>query len=114
MEFSMNLVYHKYIMKVVLFSVFLYKSDIRKPDIYKENIILFVKKRVGWKISLVIDTGKRLSKQEERSLFLDEILNDIKTDYMSSIMVSFTTPLKRVIMLVDLKQQEKYEKFIYS
>jgi len=94
--------------------VFLYKSDIRKPDIYKENIILFVKKRVGWKISLVIDTGKRLSKQEERSLFLDEILNDIKTDYMSSIMVSFTTPLKRVIMLVDLKQQEKYEKFIYS
>jgi len=110
----MNLVYHKYIMKVVLFSVFLYKSDIRKPDIYKENIILFVKKRVGWKISLVIDTGKRLSKQEERSLFLDEILNDIKTDYMSSIMVSFTTPLKRVIMLVDLKQQEKYEKFIYS
>jgi hypothetical protein len=101
-------------MKVVLFSVFLYKSDIRKPDIYKENIILFVKKRVGWKISLVIDTGKRLSKQEERSLFLDEILNDIKTDYMSSIMVSFTTPLKRVIMLVDLKQQEKYEKFIYS
>lgn len=114
MEFNMNMVYHKYIMKIVLFSVFLYKGDIRKKEIYEENVKSFVNKRVGWKIGLVVDAGKRVSKQEERSIFLDEILNDIKTNYMSSIMVSFTTPLKRVIFLVDLNQEEKYAKFIYS
>jgi hypothetical protein len=114
MEMNMNYVYHKYIMKVILFGIFLYKGKIRKRDKFEKDVKDFVEKRLPWKVGLVIDTGKKLPKAEERTILIDSILNGIETNYLSSVMISFTTPLKRVIMLVDLKQEEKYEKFIYS
>jgi predicted hydrolase (HD superfamily) len=37
--------------------------------------------------NLVINTGARLSKEDERELVLNEILYDIDNDYMKSVVV---------------------------
>jgi hypothetical protein len=67
-----------------------------------------------WKINLVIDTGIKLDKEDERDLIIDEILNGIESDYLSTVTVTFTTPLKETTMLIDLSDESKYEEYLYS
>jgi hypothetical protein len=51
--------------------------------------------------NLVINTGARLSKEDERELVLNEILYDvIDNDYMKSVVVVFNTRTKE--MEIDL------------
>ena len=77
-------------------------------------IIRFTIKRLPWKINLVIDTGIKLNKEDERDLIIDEILNGIESDYLSTVTVTFTTPLKETTMLIDLSDESKYEEYLYS
>jgi hypothetical protein len=114
MKLDINKVYHQYIIKVVIFSLFLYKRQIRQPNVYKLSVISFLKKRLPWKINITIDTGIRLDKDDERNLILDQILEGLKTDYLTKVTVKFSTPLKDVTLEVDLSDETKYEKFIYS
>jgi len=114
MKLDINQVYHQYIIKVVIFSLFLYKRQIRQPNVYKLSVISFVKKRLPWKVNINIDTGIRLDKDDERDLILDQILEGVETDYLSKVTVTFNTPLKDVTLEVDLSDETKYEKFIYS
>lgn len=114
MKLDINEIYHNYIIKVVIFALFLYKRQIRQPNVYKISVIRFTIKRLPWKINLVIDTGIKLDKEDERDLIIDEILNGIESDYLSTVTVTFTTPLKETTMLIDLSDEKKYEEYLYS
>ena len=114
MKLDINEIYHNYIIKVVIFALFLYKRQIRQPNVYKISVIRFTIKRLPWKINLVIDTGIKLDKEDERDLIIDEILNGIESDYLSTVTVTFTTPLKETTMLIDLSDERKYEEYLYN
>lgn len=114
MKLDINEVYHHYITKIVIFALFLFKRQLRQPNVYKQSVLSYVNKRLPWKIYLKIDAGTRLNKEEERELLLDELLNGVETDYLSYVLVTFTTPLKQITMEINLKDEAKYEKFIYS
>ena len=77
MELSINKIYHQYILRIVIFALFANKSLLRQPNVYKQAVYSFLKKRLPWQIYLSIDTGEKLSLDEERELILDELLNDI-------------------------------------
>mgnify|MGYP001346177260 FL=1 len=114
MKLDINEIYHQYIVRVVIFGLFLYKRQIRQPNVYKLSVISFTKKRLPWKINLVIDTGVQLDKEEQRDIILEELLNDVESDYMKSVTVTFTTPLKNTTMIIDLSDEDKYQNFLYS
>ena len=114
MKLDINEIYHNYIIKIVIFALFLYKRQIRQPNVYKVSIMRFTIKRLPWKINLVIDTGIKLDKEDERDLIIDEILNGIESDYLTTVTVTFTTPLKETTMLIDLSDEKKYEEYLYS
>jgi len=114
MKLDINEIYHNYIIKVVIFSLFLYKRQFRQPSVYKMSVIAFVKKRLPWEINLTIDTGDRLDKVDERELMIEQLLSGVETDYLKKVKVTFNTPLKVVTMDINLSNEEKYEKFIYS
>ena len=114
MKLDINEIYHNYIIKIVIFALFLYKRQIRQPNVYKISVMRFTIKRLPWKINLVIDTGIKLDKEDERDLIIDEILNGIESDYLSTVTVTFTTPLKETTMLIDLSDESKYEEYLYS
>jgi len=114
MKLDMNEVYHNYIVRVVIFALFTFKRQIRQPNVYKISVITFTIKRLPWKINLVIDTGLKLNKEDEREILLNELLEGIETDYLSTVVVTFVTPLKEVTMSIDLSDEEKYEHYLYS
>lgn len=114
MQLNINELYHNYILKVVIFGLFTFKRQFRNPDVYKVSVIKFTNKRIPWKINLKIDTGIRLDKETERDIFIDEILNGVESEYLSIVRISLTTPLKSLSLEIDLKNESKYEKFIYS
>jgi hypothetical protein len=114
MKLDINEINHQYIYKVVLFAIFLFKRQIRQPTIYKMSVIKFVNKRIPWKINLNIITPQKLAVDEEREILLNEILDGIESDYMSIVEVSFKTPLKSVSLTIDLKDEKKYEQFLYK
>lgn len=114
MKLDMNEIYHNYIVRVVIFALFTYKRLIRQPGVYKLSVLSFINKRIPWKINLVIDTGVKLGKEDERDILLQELLDGIETDYLSIVTVTFTTPLKETTMSIDLKDEEKYQSFLYS
>jgi hypothetical protein len=114
MKLDMNEIYHNYIVRVVVFALFTFKRQIRQPNVYKMSVITFTIKRLPWKINLVIDTGLKLDKEDEREILLNELLEGIETDYLSTVVVTFVTPLKEVTMSIDLSDEEKYEHYLYS
>ena len=114
MKLDMNEIYHNYIVRVVIFALFTYKRLIRQPSVYKLSVLSFINKRIPWKINIVIDTGVKLGKEDERDILLQELLDGIETDYLSIVTVTFTTTLKETTMSIDLKDEEKYQSFLYS
>ena len=114
MKLDINEVYHNYIVRIVIFALFTFKRQIRQPNVYKISVITFTIKRLPWKINLVIDTGLKLNKEDEREILLNELLEGIETDYLSTVVVTFVTPLKEVTMSIDLSDEEKYSHYLYS
>lgn len=114
MKLDMNEIYHNYIVRVVIFALFTFKRQIRQPNVYKMSVITFTIKRLPWKINLIIDTGMKLDREEEREILLEELLNGVESDYLSFVTVTFTTPLKEITMNIDLSDEKKYEHYLYS
>ena len=114
MKLDVNQVYHQYITRVVIFSLFLFKRQLRQPNVYKQSVLTYVNRRLAWKINLSIDTGEKLDKQSERDILLDELLNGVESDYLTYVTVTYTTPLKETVMEINLRDESKYEKFLYS
>lgn len=78
MKLEINEIYHNYIIRIVIFSLFTYKSLLRQPHVYKQSVQSFTKKRIPWKINLFIDTGPNISLQEEREMIIDELLDGVE------------------------------------
>jgi hypothetical protein len=114
MKLDMNEIYHNYIVRVVIFALFTFKRQLRQPTVFKMSVISFTIKRLPWKINLVIDTGIKLDKDDEREILLQELLDGVETDYLSTVVVTFTTPLKETTMAIDLKDEKKYEEYLYN
>jgi predicted membrane-bound spermidine synthase len=114
MKLDINQIYHKYIIRVVIFAIFLYKNQIKNQEMYKALVFIFIKKRIPWKINLKLDTGIKLDKEEEREIILEEVLNGIESDYLSTVVATFKTPLKETTIEVNLKDEERYQKFLYD
>ena len=114
MKLDINEVYHEYIIRIVIFALFTFKRQIRQPNVYKQSVYSFVNKRLPWKINLLIDTGPKMTREDERDLILEELLYDVEVDFLKSVVIVFTTPLKEVLMEIDLTDEKKYEKFLYS
>lgn len=114
MKLDINEINHQHILKVVIFALFLFKRQVRQPSVYRMSVMKFIRQRIPWKIDLVIHTEEKLSLGEEREIKLEELLNGIESDYMTKVNVTFTTPLKNVSMEVDLKDEKKYEQFLYK
>jgi hypothetical protein len=114
MKLDVNQVYHQYITRIVIFSLFLFKRQLRQPAVYKQSVLSYVNRRLPWKIHLSIDTGEKLDKQSERDILLDELLNGVESDYLTYVTVTYTTPLKETVMEINLRDESKYEKFIYG
>ncbi len=113
MKLDINEVYHNYIVKIVVFALFTFKRQIKQPNVFKQSVIAFSNKRLPWKINLKIDTGEKLDKEDERELLLEELLNGVESDYLSIVTVTFTTPLKETTMNIDLKDENKYQEYLY-
>ena len=54
-----------------------------------------------------------MSKGEEREILLNEILEGVESDYLTTVTVTFTTPLKETTIEVDLRDEDKYQNFLY-
>lgn len=113
MKLDVNEIYHNYIVRVVIFSLFTYKRLVRQPNVFTQSVLSFTKKRLPWKINLKIDTGVMMSKGEEREVLLNELLEGVESNYLSVVTVSFRTPLKETTIEVDLKDEERYQYFLY-
>ncbi len=114
MKLDINEVNHQYILRMVIFSIFLFRRQIRNPDSYKKSINTYLEKRLPWKINIKINTGDKLSRELERDLILDKILNGVENDFLNFVEVSFKTPLKNINLKIDLREEDKYQKFLYS
>jgi len=114
MRLDISEIYHQYVTKVVIFALFTFKGQIRQPNVFNLSVQGFVKRRLPWKINLRIDTGIKLDMVEEREIMLSNILDNIESDYMTTVVVTFTTPKKEVTMEIDLSDEEKYEKYLYG
>jgi hypothetical protein len=99
---------------MVIFALFTFKGQIRQPNVFKTCVIGFTKKRIPWKINLKIDTGEKMNREDERDLALSQILDNVESDYMTMVKISFTTPLRSVLMDIDMTREEEYEKFLYE
>ncbi len=114
MKLDISEVNHQYITRVIIFALFTFKGRVRQKGIYTLSVNTFIKRRLPWKVNLSIDFGIEVDKDEEREIMLAKVLDNIDSDYMTTIKVSFTTPSKNVTMEIDLSDEEKYEKYLYD
>ena len=115
MKLDVNELYHNYITRIVIFGLFLYKRQFRQPNAYRQSVYAYVQKRLPWKVNLRIETVEEWSDKDLiRDLLLDEILDDKKTDHIYHVAVSFSTPLKEMLMEIDLSDESRYERYLYS
>jgi hypothetical protein len=114
MEANINRLYHNYIIKMVIFTIFLYKRSFKQATLFQTLVTSFLKKRLPWNINLSIDVGERLPKELEREIYIIQILEDIEVDYLNNVVVTFRTPITTVKLNINLKEEEKYMKYIYS
>lgn len=114
MKLDINEVYHNYITKVIIFALFTYKRQSRQPAIYRQSVLSFVVRRIPWKINLDVTIDKKYDLDEERDLILEDLLNGIESNILPIITITFTSPLKETTMIIDLKDESKYENFLYK
>ena len=116
MKLDFNELNHNYIIRVVIFSIFLYKFKYRDIMDYKQSVHNFIKKRLPWDINLQINTGNQISKEEEREILLNQLLYDEDDDLndMFTFQISFLTPLKEVTMIINLLDEDRYEIFLFD
>ncbi len=105
---------NNYIIRMVVFAAFLYKSDIKDHSTYKKNIQEFILKKIH-NINLRIHFPIDIPKEESRNIILDKILYDSDESNLSELVVfRFKTSEKEVNLQIDLGNQEKYELFLYG
>lgn len=115
MELDYQKIYHNFITRLVIFSVFLYKDLRREEEIYNQAVLSFLKKRIPHDINLYLEVGPKMTKEEERDLAISIILdNEEEKGILNLVVIKFKTGLKEVTLQVDLDKEEKYENYLYN
>lgn len=115
MELDYQKIYHNFITRLVIFSVFLYKDLRREEEIYNKAVLSFLKKRIPHDINLYLEVGPKMTKEEERDLAISIILdNEDEKGILNLVVIRFKTGLKEVKLQVDLDKEEKYENYLYN
>jgi hypothetical protein len=133
MDLDINKIYDNFIIKIVIFALFLHKSKrIKEPDLYIKEVTDFVSKKIGkgkqnGGFRMYINPGKPISIVQKRNHKILNVLKNIEMsgdspDYIEDIgghkgginmvEVRLTTPLRTVDMFIDLDDEERYEKFL--
>jgi len=105
---------HNYIVRMVIFSVFLFKKYRKEENVYRQMIVNFLRKKVGYSIELSLECGPKIPKQEQRDNLIDGILNDEEIIYLNLVVVEFRTSYKSVSLQIDLNQEDKYDQYLYA
>lgn len=116
MKHNINEINHNFIIKMVIFSLFLFKRHLRDPEVYNDYVNTFIKKRIIWDIEfymkpIIVDKAK------DRESILNYYINGDKS-WMDSqihiVSISFKTPMRFCKMDIDMRNELEYEKFIYQ
>jgi hypothetical protein len=115
MEDGFNKILHNYMVKLVIFTVFLFKSKRGDEERYLFLITEFIRKRINSDLKIELDVGPKRNIQDERDIYIESILSptdEIKN--LNLILVSFTTNMGKITLQIDLNKEEKYMDYIYS
>lgn len=117
MRLDVNELNHKYIIRLVILGVFMYKELRKQELVYQEQIRTFIEKRLGYNTDLLIEVGPKMGKSDSRNQILMDLLDDVEDDdrgVFNLVVVKFKTGYKDVNLQINLNQPEKYEEYIYG
>lgn len=114
MKLDAQLINHNFVIRMVIFAVFLFKNYRKEELIYSGMINNFLKKKISLKINLTIECGPKLAIKDSRDILIENILNEEDFDHMNLVVATFKTGLKEVNIQIDLNREEKYENYLYS
>lgn len=108
---DIQVINHNYIIRIVVFSVFLFKNLKNNVELYESEVRNFLKNRIS--ADFKIQQFSDISQIDRRDMAIDRILkDDQKSDITSLIVVTIKTSLKEVNIQVDLDNEEKYDLFL--
>lgn len=115
MKLDYQEVHHIYIIKLVIFSVFLFKEYRRSEKVYMDYVNRFISKRLHYKTEIQLEVGPKLSTSDKREAQIDSILENENTQYLNMVYLTFKTGFKdKVNLQIDLNNEDTYESFLYS
>ncbi len=114
MKLDYQEIHHIYIIKLIIFSVFLFKEYRKNEKVYTDFVNRYVSKRIHYKIKIELEVGPKLSISEKRESQIDSILENENTQYLNMVYLSFKTGFKdKVRLQIDLNNEDTYESFLY-
>ena len=116
MRLDVNELNHKYIIRIVILAVFMHKDMKSQELIYKEYVRSFVQKRLGYDMELSLEVGPKIAKAERRDQVLSDLLDEVEDSrgIMNLVVVTFKTGFKDVNLQINLREEDKYENYIYG
>ena len=113
MKIDLQEINHNYIIRLVIFSIFMYKRLRDNPKVYEEAVKIFINKRLNSGLDIKIEFPQ-MSVQDKRNYLVDNILFDDEVGSMDYLYVNFTTQYKEVNLQIDLNDEEKYQLYLYG
>lgn len=109
MELDYNKIVHNYIIRVIIFSIFLYKNKIMDAESYKRSVCNYVYDKT--KLDIYIDVDE-LDKETNRANIINSVLYDKKS--VVNVRVKVKTPYKGVSLTININDEKKYKEYLYS
>lgn len=109
MELDYNKIIHNYIIRVVIFSAFLYRNKVRDAEVYKKSVSNYIFSKTKLLIDMEVDD---IDINENRLNIINDILYGKK--YSIYVRIKIKTPLKSVSLNIDINDDKTYEKYLYS
>ncbi len=103
---------HNYITRIIIYSILLYSENRDDHKLYTTLVKKFVSKRLRFNVDIQIDLGKDYDKDERRDILLDQLLQNEQLDKFKTIGVKFKTGLKEMNLIIDLRRESEYEKWL--
>jgi hypothetical protein len=111
MSLDINTIQHNYIIRMVVFSLFLHKGDLNDRELFTKRVQNFLKTKIPSILSSLKISFPPISKEDRRLMVIDKILYEDQ-NLLDLVVVTFSTPLKLVNLQVDLSDWEKWESFL--
>jgi hypothetical protein len=114
LEADFQKINHNYITRVIIYAILLYQEQRDNHQVYTNLVQKFVLKRLRFKVEIKIDLGKDYNIEERRDILLDQLLENDQLDKFKTIGVKFKTGLKEMNLIVDLRREKEYEKYLMN